>query len=141
MAFNPFANFRKYQKIWMVAILLVTMVVFVLCTGTRGDFMETLERWLRPRGAVTATIDGDNVYHGDFSELRMRRNVANDFMSKTKGRIVERLDEFLKTDIKKIEAAIPDAKKREEKLLLANELRRDFELRFGKDRRYFGGGV
>ena len=37
MAFNPFVSFQKNQKFWMAAVLILCMVTFVLCTGTRDE--------------------------------------------------------------------------------------------------------
>ncbi|MCS7046319.1 MAG: hypothetical protein NZO58_08185, partial [Gemmataceae bacterium] len=63
MAFNPFTNFRKYQKFWMAAILLVCMVTFILCTGTgTGDLSDRILRWVGGRGQVYTTIDGAKFY-------------------------------------------------------------------------------
>jgi hypothetical protein len=142
MAFNPFTNFRKYQKIWMAVILLLCMVTFVLCTGTRGDFMEAVLSWTRPKGTLTARIDGRKVYSSELYDLKQQRNIANEFMNKAKGRVLEVLDEFLKTDnLKKLETKITNPKEREEKIFRAQDLRQQFELSIGKEKRFFGTGV
>jgi len=123
MAFNPFGNFRKYQKIWMATILLLCMITFVLCTGTRGDFMEWVLSITRSKGTVIAKIDGRNIYHAELSDLKQRRNAANEFMTKARVRVAEKLDEHLKLDSKQLEARDSDPKKREQKMMVANELR------------------
>jgi hypothetical protein len=142
MAFNPFSNFRKYQKIWMATILLLCMVTFVLCTGTQGDFMDWVLKTFRPRGQVAAKIDGDNVYSTELTDLRQRRNIANEFMNKAKIHVLQNLDEFLKPESqKKIESQIPDANERESKLMFAAELRQVMEQQYSKRPRFFATGV
>ena len=55
MAFNPFANFRKYQKIWMAVILLV-LGLYVMARFTLGrirtktDGAPVRSRFLGPLG-------------------------------------------------------------------------------------------
>jgi len=142
MAFNPFTNFRKYQKIWMATILLLCMITFVLCTGTQGDFMELVLRNVRSKGTVTAKIDGDNLYSSELYDLRTRRNIANEFMNKAKGHVLQHLDEFLKPESqKKLESQIPNANEREAKMMFAAQLRQVMEQQYSKRPRFFGTGV
>src|SRR5262249_9223707 len=61
MAFNPFTSFRKYQKFWMAAILLVCMATFVLCTGVGGDFGDRLLRLFSGGGRGAARLYSRNI--------------------------------------------------------------------------------
>ena len=71
MAFNPFVSFRKNQKIWMPLILLMTMVTFVLCSGTRGDLSDIFLKWFGGHeGSPIAKVGGRNVYRKDLDELK-----------------------------------------------------------------------
>src|SRR5207253_4824280 len=85
MPFNPFSSFRKYQKFWMAAILLVCMVTFVLCTGSRGgDFQDWIERLFgRGGGTALGKLDGRAVKYNDLLDLKGQRELANRFMRKS----------------------------------------------------------
>jgi hypothetical protein len=139
MAFNPFANFRKYQKIWMATILLVTMFTFVLCTGVgQGDLSDNLLRWFRSRGDVYARIDNRKLYGSDFDDLKVRRNIAHEFMKEASKVIAARLEEALRPEnIKKLDDKNPKD---------AQRIRDLFNLRAGAEakmrrQRFFETGV
>ena len=135
MAFNPFANFRKYPRIWMVTILLLCMVTFVLCTGTKGDFMDWVSISL-VQGTVVGKIDGSSLYSSELHDIKTRRNIANEFMTKGRIRLLERIDEFLKPEnLKKFETQVSSVKEREERIQHAQQLRQQVELT-GKEKRY-----
>src|SRR5262249_39070881 len=84
MAFHPMRTFQKNRKFWMATILLVCMVTFVLCTGfSGGDFGDWLLRLLgRNRGEEITRIDGRAITGRDLEELKIQREVVNDYMRK-----------------------------------------------------------
>ena len=94
MAFNPFAGFAKYKRFWIGAVMILVMITFVLCTGTRGGMDEFLLGKFRFGGTPVASIDGTTYYRQDFDVLLKQRKVANDYMrlyaksSSTKSAIV-----------------------------------------------------
>ncbi|GEM_PF-3204695 len=138
MAFNPFSNFRKYRAFWMATILLMSMITFVLCTGAgQGDLSDIMLKIFRSRGTAWAKLDGDNIYSGDFHDLKDRRNVANEFM-RTVGKIcMSRMDEVLNPEnIKKV----GDNPKQIETLRQAQGLRNYVHARVTAPR-FFEGGV
>ena len=63
MAFDPIHVFRKYQKFWMAAILLMCMITFVLCQGGKqGDLGDLFEKWMgRHRGSVVAELNNSEA--------------------------------------------------------------------------------
>jgi hypothetical protein len=82
MAFNPFASFRKYQKYWMAAAVLVCMLTFVLCSGgMKGTGLDDLILvFTRRRGDEYARVNNRRYTYEDLQELKNQRNLANDFM-------------------------------------------------------------
>ena len=69
MAFNPLAGFAKYKRFWMASVLILVMITFVLCTGTRGGMDEFLLRIVRFGGTPVVSIDGSTYYRQDFDVL------------------------------------------------------------------------
>jgi hypothetical protein len=137
MAFNPFTNFRKYQKIWMAVILLLCMITFVLCTGTRGDFTELILRLFRPSGQEYAKIDGARFTSSQAYDLKERRNLANDFMRNASKQVIRRIDEVLKPELFKKAEQNP---KELEQLQKVQSLRALLESNL-RAPRYFDSGV
>src|SRR5262249_25765276 len=83
MAFNPLSNFQKYPQFWMASILLLTMVTFVLCSGTKGDFGDRLSRLFGGgRGSKVFSIGGSNYSDVELSEIRNQRKLASIYMLK-----------------------------------------------------------
>ena len=82
MAFNPFASFRKHQKYWMAAAVLVCMLTFVLCSGgMKGTGLDdVLLRLFRRGGEEYARINNRRYGYEELQELKNQRNIANDFM-------------------------------------------------------------
>jgi hypothetical protein len=96
MVFNPFTSFRKYQKFWMAAILLVSMVTFVLCTGVQGDFSDwVLSKFRKKQGPIFAKLDGESIYQQDMDLIRRQRNVANEFMRRSIEIVMNRADSII----------------------------------------------
>jgi hypothetical protein len=137
MAFNPFTNFRKYQKIWMAVILLLCMITFVLCTGTRGDFTEYVLRLFRPSGQEYARIDNGRFTSSQAYDLKERRNLANDFMRKASKEVIRRIDEVMKPELFKKAEQNP---KELEQLQKVQNLRMVLENTL-RAPRYFDSGV
>ena len=81
MAFNPFITFQKNKRFWMAAILMVCMVTFVFCTGMKGDMQDRFIQLFSGRSGPTVfSLDGRSIGAKDLTDLKMQRNLANDFM-------------------------------------------------------------
>jgi len=83
MAFSPFDIFRRNQKIFMSVIVIGVMFMFVLSFG-RGDFFDWLPRWIgakKSRGEVLAVIDGEKIRDSETTQIRTKRNLANQYMT------------------------------------------------------------
>lgn len=97
MAFNLYAGFTKYKRVWMAAILLLCMITFVLCTGVSGDFSDIVLRAIGGRrGTVVASIDGANIYREDIEKLKKQRKVANSFMLSSARHMIDSINDRLK---------------------------------------------
>lgn len=93
MAFHPLRTFQKNRKFWMASILLVCMVTFVLCTGLQGgDFGDWLMRLIGGnKGELLVSIDGKAYYRSDLDDVKVRRDIANEFMRKATDLAISRL--------------------------------------------------
>jgi hypothetical protein len=137
MAFHPMRTFQKNRKFWMATILLVCMVTFVLCTGFQGgDFADWLLRLLgRNRGDAVTTIDGRSVNSRDIDELKLQREIANDYMRKATQLIIREV-KLRSEDAGKTR----DDKAREAKLITYGTYQRVLADKLAKSR-YFSGGT
>src|SRR5579859_2427778 len=86
MAFNPFHSFRKYRKAMFAILAIVCMFTFVLSSGLggRNDILNVLPEWLGGGGSkypVVARIDGKRIDELTIIDTRVRRKMANDYMS------------------------------------------------------------
>src|SRR6516165_2714146 len=82
MAFNPFHGFRKHQKAWFAALTIICMLTFVLCTGVGGDFASAFMRLFgRQSGEPVAEMYGKKVYASQMLNLRVQRQMADEFMT------------------------------------------------------------
>jgi len=134
MAFNVFSSFRKYQRFWMAAVLLLCMITFVFC-GFRGDFNDLLTMFGGGRrGSPVAKLNGYSIYRKDLEDLRTRRNVADIFMRTATRFAIHQLDEYLK-NLDKIPVS-----ERQDTELLWKGMREDLAKRLSRPR-YFAGGV
>jgi hypothetical protein len=79
MAYSPFHSFRKHQKTYFAALTILCMFVFVL-TGLSGNLMELRSFFGSSAGQAAATIDGKKITMPQISEVRIMRDMANDFM-------------------------------------------------------------
>lgn len=98
MAFSPFDIFRRNQKIFMSVIVIGVMFMFILSFG-RGDFFDWLPRWLgskKSRGDVLAVIDGEKIRESETSQIRTKRNLANQYMSSAAAKARENLVNYVK---------------------------------------------
>jgi hypothetical protein len=104
MAFHPLATFRKNQKFWMAAVILLCMVTFVLCAGVQGDFgsrvLDYFTHTLRG-GPAMARLYGRNVSLQELEQMREQRNIASDYMREASRRVLKHVD-LLKQDILKV---------------------------------------
>lgn len=81
MAFHPLRTFQKNKTFWMAALILMTMITFVLCTGVGGDLSDRLIRLFAPtRENEAATINGRRIYPHELEQLKAQRDIANEFM-------------------------------------------------------------
>jgi hypothetical protein len=81
MAFNPFHAFQKNKKFWMAAVLLITMITVIFCTGG-GDMQDRLMSMFRKRGTTLITIGSYRLSRQDLDQMRADRNMINEFMMK-----------------------------------------------------------
>jgi hypothetical protein len=80
MAFNPFAKFRKHQKVIFAGLTIVCMLTFVLATGTRGDLFDRLAHLVGARGKnpPVAKVYGSQVSIRDLESLRQQRVLSRE---------------------------------------------------------------
>jgi hypothetical protein len=107
MAFNPFTSFQRNQKFWMASLTLVTMILFVFCSGmgSGGDISDRLLHYFSPRGQTVMTVANKNYTQQDLHDVRRQRDTANEFMRKAADVTVQKLTEMLKADTDKLKAA------------------------------------
>jgi hypothetical protein len=85
MAFNPLHWFRKRQKVFLAALAIMCMLLFVLNIGVKGaDISDYLDRWFgwKFKGNTTevASLYGKKQTVSNLIELRTRRQAADEFM-------------------------------------------------------------
>ena len=141
MAFNVYAGFVKYRRVWMAAILLLCMITFVLCTGSKGDFSDRVLGWIRKSGVKVGSVDGSDVHREEIERLKTQRNLANDFMKSYANRHLDIVSDQLKS-IRDNPDQFKNLKKEEldrEKGKLA-QIRNLLVMRL-KSKEFFPGGV
>jgi hypothetical protein len=82
MAFNPFHRFRKHQKVFLAALAVLCMIIFVFQFGA-GDVFTRALQWVGAsggKGDLVTKLYGDKVFERDVEMLRRQRRVANDFL-------------------------------------------------------------
>jgi hypothetical protein len=82
MAFHPFKHFRKYQKVYLAALTVFTMFIFVAQFGA-GDLFSSLQRWVAlsvHRGDKVLSLYGKSVYIDELEKLRWQRQLASEFL-------------------------------------------------------------
>jgi hypothetical protein len=82
MAFHPFKHFRKHQKVYLAALTIMTMIIFVASFG-RGDLFATLQSWMAVtfrHGDKVLTLYGKSIYTDELERLRQRRQLASEFL-------------------------------------------------------------
>lgn len=82
MAFHPFKHFRKYQKAYLVATTILTMIIFVASFGA-GDLFSSLQRWVAltvPHGEKVLSLYGKSVRSDELERLRWQRQLASEFI-------------------------------------------------------------
>src|SRR5262249_46150247 len=78
MAYSPFRSFQKHQKTYFAALTILCMFVFVL-TGLSGNKDELKHLFGPSKGQVAATIDGKKITLPEINEIRIMRDMANEF--------------------------------------------------------------
>jgi len=81
MAFHPFKHFRKYQKVYLAALTIMTMIIFVFSFGAADPFQSVL-RWIgmSRHGDKVLDLYGKTVYTDDLERLRRNRQLASEFL-------------------------------------------------------------
>jgi hypothetical protein len=82
MAFHPFKHFRKYQKVYLVIVTILTMIIFVAQFGA-GDPFTRLQQWIGMsvhRGERVIELYGKTIYTDDLTKVRWKRQLASDFL-------------------------------------------------------------
>jgi hypothetical protein len=143
MAFNPFSNFRKYQKYWMASAVLVCMMTFVLCGSGMGS--KGLDDWIikltRRHGQDYAKVNGRGYTYEDFSEIKNQRNIANDFMRELTKIAYDKIVD----QIKKIKSAASSGQALDDNsqkiLQICSACMEDLGNKYNGQQRYFQGGT
>src|SRR5438552_5844823 len=134
MAFNPFVSFRKNQRFWMAAVLLLCMVTFVLCTGVGGDLTSRIIAIFQQReGSPLAKVGGRKVYSKELTDLKDQRNIINEFMKRASEYVAQSIEEQITGDKLSLE-------ERQRYLPLLMTAKKDMQQRALRSR-YFGTGV
>ena len=113
MAFNPLSVFHKNKRFWMAAILMVCMVTFVFCTGSRGGIDDLMGRWFGRKGTPLLKLNGSNYTGEDMDKLRSQRKLANDYMSRSAEFAFKKLTTAIMDISKKADGA-KDQKRKED---------------------------
>src|SRR5579875_1967535 len=85
MAFHPFKHFRKHQKVYLAALTIMTMIIFVASFGA-GDLFSTLQRWFIltfRHGDKVLTLYGKSLHTDELEKLRWQRQLASEFLVST----------------------------------------------------------
>jgi hypothetical protein len=88
MAFNPFAWFRKHQKVAFAILTIVCMITFVLCGGSGLPVFRNLAQnigeflGMRPAAAKVTTLYGKGVTRQEVDQLRLQRSLAQEAFSR-----------------------------------------------------------
>jgi hypothetical protein len=79
MAFNPFAKFRKHQKVIFAALTIICMLTFVLAYG-KGDIFDRAAHWFGARGKnpPVTKVYGSPVTIRELDSLRQQRVLARE---------------------------------------------------------------
>src|SRR5205823_5576667 len=108
----------------MASLVLMSMMTFVLCTGLgQGGLEDRLLKFFgRNQGAVLAKLNGRELHANELHDLKMQRNVANDFMRKFCDNLIRATSEAAKHDVDKAQ----DEKTRGQRQMQAAQLRLEF---------------
>lgn len=146
MAFNPFANFRKYQKFWIAGLILLCMVSFIVCSGVGFEQMFTnLIQQMRGGATVYVQIDGTDYHFQELDLVRKQRKWANGFMRAATEMAIHKLNDRIK---KENQAALEAQRKKDEKrmaqanttITLSKMARAVLQQRL-REKSYFGGSA
>jgi len=140
MAFNPFTSFRKYQKYWMAAAVLVCMTTFVLCSGGgKGTGLDDLLiQWFGGRRESYVKVNGTSYTSEEINNLKTQRNIANDFMRELFNVGIKNLKEIIKQDT--AQASDKKDPEAEDRRRVYVDCVQDLFNKLHRDPRYFRGG-
>jgi hypothetical protein len=83
MAFNPFHQFRRYNKVIFAILAIICMFTFVLSSGMGGgDLFTQIGNWLSGGRSEQSIISvaGKNYDAREVDQIRLKRMIASDFM-------------------------------------------------------------
>src|SRR6476661_310474 len=83
MAFNPFHQFRRHNKVVFAILAIICMFTFVLSSGMgRGDIFTQLTDWATGRRSVPVyvTLYGKEYDAQQVEQVRRQRILANEYM-------------------------------------------------------------
>jgi hypothetical protein len=84
MAFNPFHQFRRYNKAIFAILAIICMFTFVLSSGMGGggDLFTQIGDWLGGRAGANTLISvgGKNFDAREVDQIRIQRSLASDYM-------------------------------------------------------------
>jgi hypothetical protein len=142
MAFNPFASFRKHQKYWMAAAVLVCMLTFVLCSGgMKGTGLDdVLLRLFRRGGDEYARINNRRYGYEELQDLKNQRNIANDFMRELTKLGYDQISNSLKNIKSQEKAGDAADQNHQQRLALLSACLQDLAEKY-REPRYFHGGT
>jgi hypothetical protein len=107
MAFNPFHRFRKNQKVWMAALVLMSMFSFVAIGSLpgMGDFLSFVTEMFGAEGRSpkAGTLYGQTIHEMDVQRLQKQRQLAHWFVSIAVGTAANRITAQILQDVEKWE--------------------------------------
>lgn len=89
MAFNPFHQFRRHNKVVFATLAIICMFTFVVSSGMggRGDLFTQIGDWLSGSAGEKALISvaGKNYDAREVEQIRIQRSMASDYMDAAVG--------------------------------------------------------
>jgi hypothetical protein len=105
MAFNPFHRFRKNQKVWMAALVIMSMFSFIAIGSLpgMGDFLSFVTEMFGAEGRSprAGTVYGQTIHAADLDRLQRQRLLAHWFMSIAVGEATARITAHIAEDVRK----------------------------------------
>lgn len=137
---NPFANFRKYQKVWIAGTIFLCMITFVLCSGLGSggteDWLTSYVYRMFGSGSTVVKINGRNISDTELRKLETHRNIANDYMKEACKILVEQVD----LEIQQAKKEKKQSDQLKQRMASLEQIKFILKEKTTKDR-YFGSGV